>query len=162
MTEHRLTQYRARVLTKRLRSNSAQRNVSFRNVISKAHPVAQRIIIPSVEYCYGGECLKRSWGGFAYPTKCLCYPWGRSKCDFEKKKMREKEGVAPCDPRTPHETRFEACVCRSSLARTSMSSNAELGKRIIRYVLRSSLVDPASSHMLVSKIKPCMSQCKPY
>ena len=24
----------------------------------------------------------------------------------------------------------------------------------------SSLVDPASSHMLVSKIKPCMSQCK--
>ena len=25
----------------------------------------------------------------------------------------------------------------------------------------SSLVDPASSHMLVSKIKPCMSQCKP-
>lgn len=27
---------------------------------------------------------------------------------------------------------------------------------------RSSLVDPASSHMLVSKIKPCMSQCMPY
>ncbi len=26
---------------------------------------------------------------------------------------------------------------------------------------RSSLVDPASSHMLVSKIKPCMSQCMP-
>lgn len=26
----------------------------------------------------------------------------------------------------------------------------------------SSLVDPASSYMLVSKIKPCMSQCKPY
>ena len=26
---------------------------------------------------------------------------------------------------------------------------------------RSSLVDPASSHMLVSKIKPCMSQYKP-
>ena len=24
----------------------------------------------------------------------------------------------------------------------------------------SNLVDPASSHMLVSKIKPCMSQCK--
>jgi hypothetical protein len=29
------------------------------------------------------------------------------------------------------------------------------------YKLRSNnLVDPASSHMLVSKIKPCMSQCK--
>ena len=26
--------------------------------------------------------------------------------------------------------------------------------------LRANLVDPASSHMLVSKIKPCMSQCK--
>jgi hypothetical protein len=25
---------------------------------------------------------------------------------------------------------------------------------------KGSLVDPASSHMLVSKIKPCMSQCK--
>lgn len=29
------------------------------------------------------------------------------------------------------------------------------------FVKRSSLVDPASSHMLVSKIKPCMSQCMP-
>ena len=26
--------------------------------------------------------------------------------------------------------------------------------------LHANLVDPASSHMLVSKIKPCMSQCK--
>lgn len=31
-----------------------------------------------------------------------------------------------------------------------------------RYYDDSSLVDPASSYMLVSKIKPCMSQCKPY
>ncbi|GBP52956.1 hypothetical protein EVAR_47611_1 [Eumeta japonica] len=33
-----------------------------------------------------------------------------------------------------------------------------------RFVLAcdSSLVDPASSYMLVSKTKPCMSQCKPY
>ena len=29
-----------------------------------------------------------------------------------------------------------------------------------RLVGPSNLVDPASSHMLVSKIKPCMSQCK--
>jgi hypothetical protein len=28
--------------------------------------------------------------------------------------------------------------------------------------LRRYLVDPASSHMLVSKIKPCMSKYKPY
>ena len=28
-------------------------------------------------------------------------------------------------------------------------------------VLDSNLVDPASSHMLVSKIKPCMSKYKP-
>ena len=27
-------------------------------------------------------------------------------------------------------------------------------------VISTNLVDPASSHMLVSKIKPCMSQCK--
>ena len=32
---------------------------------------------------------------------------------------------------------------------------------IARVFKRSSLVDPASSHMLVSKIKPCMSQCMP-
>ena len=29
------------------------------------------------------------------------------------------------------------------------------------YSLTSYLVDPASSHMLVSKIKPCMSKYKP-
>ena len=29
-------------------------------------------------------------------------------------------------------------------------------------VRNSYLVDPASSHMLVSKIKPCMSKYKPY
>jgi hypothetical protein len=27
-------------------------------------------------------------------------------------------------------------------------------------LISNNLVDPASSHMLVSKIKPCMSQCK--
>ena len=31
---------------------------------------------------------------------------------------------------------------------------------IVRLWLRTNLVDPASSHMLVSKIKPCMSQYK--
>ena len=30
------------------------------------------------------------------------------------------------------------------------------------FILVSYLVDPASSHMLVSKIKPCMSKYKPH
>ena len=38
--------------------------------------------------------------------------------------------------------------------RESRSQEQEAGAQ-------SSLVDPASSHMLVSKIKPCMSQCMP-
>ena len=42
---------------------------------------------------------------------------------------------------------------------------AELLSDLLQTPLRSlagpsNLVDPASSHMLVSKIKPCMSQCK--
>ena len=41
-----------------------------------------------------------------------------------------------------------------------LSRRAQLKR--IQYVIRSSLVDPASSHMLVSKIKPCMSQYMPY
>ena len=36
------------------------------------------------------------------------------------------------------------------------------GSLLLQHLLcgLSNLVDPASSHMLVSKIKPCMSQCK--
>ncbi len=35
-------------------------------------------------------------------------------------------------------------------------------RRLLREtaLISNNLVDPASSHMLVSKIKPCMSQCK--
>ena len=32
----------------------------------------------------------------------------------------------------------------------------------VRPLVESYLVDPASSHMLVSKIKPCMSKCMPH
>ena len=37
----------------------------------------------------------------------------------------------------------------------------ELGKPYRMSTVISYLVDPASSHMLVSKIKPCMSKYKP-
>jgi hypothetical protein len=36
------------------------------------------------------------------------------------------------------------------------------GAAVEKNVNDNSLVDPASSHMLVSKIKPCMSQYKPH
>jgi hypothetical protein len=37
---------------------------------------------------------------------------------------------------------------------------ARAGVELCRRLEDSYLVDPASSHMLVSKIKPCMSKCK--
>ena len=44
--------------------------------------------------------------------------------------------------------------------------NFELGltvrSKTSLFILVSYLVDPASSHMLVSKIKPCMSKYKPH
>lgn len=42
-----------------------------------------------------------------------------------------------------------------------VSPTGSRDRRRIMHDTRSSLVDPASSHMLVSKIKPCMSQCMP-
>ena len=44
----------------------------------------------------------------------------------------------------------------------SASSRIAAPSRAAVVVKPRSLVDPASSHMLVSKIKPCMSQCKPH
>ena len=43
-----------------------------------------------------------------------------------------------------------------SLVAVCRFSALKLKQRFVRY-----LVDPASSHMLVSKIKPCMSKYKP-
>lgn len=51
---------------------------------------------------------------------------------------------------------------RPRIARvTRASGRAGALVALARADSRSSLVDPASSHMLVSKIKPCMSQCMP-
>ena len=44
------------------------------------------------------------------------------------------------------------------VAAAGPSVSAKRGAAAQRY--RTNLVDPASSHMLVSKIKPCMSQYK--
>jgi|HubBroStandDraft_1064217.scaffolds.fasta_scaffold1019306_1 hypothetical protein len=48
----------------------------------------------------------------------------------------------------------------SMSAAQSSSSDAAV-PAALRYVRVRYLVDPASSHMLVSKIKPCMSKHKP-
>ena len=57
-----------------------------------------------------------------------------------------------------------AC-CKGSLFNHSPASLLLLLMRASKVVSRRSnnnhLVDPASSHMLVSKIKPCMSKYKP-
>lgn len=53
---------------------------------------------------------------------------------------------------------------RLELCFLTVDVTQELLERVYTQILlkyRSSLVDPASSHMLVSKIKPCMSQCTP-
>ena len=53
-----------------------------------------------------------------------------------------------CDQR--HLVRLDAWSCRVVLASAARAA-----------LYGSYLVDPASSHMLVSKIKPCMSKYKP-
>ena len=53
-----------------------------------------------------------------------------------------------CDQR--HLVRLDAWSCRFVLASAARAA-----------LYGSYLVDPASSHMLVSKIKPCMSKYKP-
>ena len=46
------------------------------------------------------------------------------------------------------------------LQRRCISQDMQLASRLSRGAHDSYLVDPASSHMLVSKIKPCMSKYK--
>jgi hypothetical protein len=52
-------------------------------------------------------------------------------------------------------------VVVSSLGGDVARGSAPSESRRVGRGYSSSLVDPASSHMLVSKIKPCMSQYKP-
>jgi hypothetical protein len=49
-----------------------------------------------------------------------------------------------------------------TLAKFSMAKKAGVARvnNTRTFYLTEYLVDPASSHMLVSKIKPCMSKCK--
>ena len=59
-----------------------------------------------------------------------------------------------------------ACVGGTSTAKAQPAPAGEVRRRQVsagrrRHAYRSYLVDPASSHMLVSKIKPCMSKFTP-
>lgn len=71
------------------------------------------------------------------------------------------DGVSPTgsqDTGGNKDTRDDSVAARSTAsldARDSLSAEHGADRT------QSSLVDPASSHMLVSKIKPCMSQCMP-
>jgi hypothetical protein len=59
-----------------------------------------------------------------------------------------------CDGSLNTERDNELCITKASACHTRVDDGRESG-------LESSyLVDPASSHMLVSKIKPCMSKYK--
>jgi len=60
-----------------------------------------------------------------------------------------------------------ACVGGTSTAKAQPAPAGEVRRRQVsagrrRHAYRSYLVDPASSHMLVSKIKPCMSKYKQF
>ena len=58
--------------------------------------------------------------------------------------------------------RAKGVVWRTRCARlVSRASPAEKGRRVAPGARTPYLVDPASNHMLVSKIKPCMSKYKP-
>ena len=53
---------------------------------------------------------------------------------------------------------FICCCFRRIYKHFNMTEYLEIV--LLRYIYKSYLVDPASSHMLVSKIKPCMSKYK--
>eukprot|EP00399_MALV-I-05_sp_L67-4_P000212 gene212-biopygen75 len=56
-----------------------------------------------------------------------------------------------------------SCQYRIGMAHTNCEATKVASQRIMRLLpdQQRNLVDPASSHMLVSKIKPCMSKYKP-
>jgi hypothetical protein len=59
---------------------------------------------------------------------------------------------------------FEECDMKEKKLKSVLSTCIEKGLRLARSLPKRYdryLVDPASSHMLVSKIKPCMSKHKP-
>ena len=59
-------------------------------------------------------------------------------------------------------TLYESTPFRSAnVVVAACDIEALLGVRCLAWLYGSYLVDPASSHMLVSKIKPCMSKYKP-
>ena len=67
-----------------------------------------------------------------------------------------------CRVRVGKKVRLGLADCNVPRVRRSASGRDSTLKERIRVVLVSYLVDPASSHMLVSKIKPCMSKYKPH
>ena len=110
----------------------------------------------------GSTCTKRvSFGSsFTIPRwldKLLAFEWSRS--------VRLKEPKSQVGPQgTPNNLTFVniytpsfGCKCVSG-RRKKNSSSEEFD--FFFHWQQSYLVDPASSHMLVSKIKPCMSKYK--
>ena len=92
----------------------------------------------SWKFCFLGDFVLRAWKTLAYLSVeyfdgrevLLVVYWLHSRCFVEK-------------------LLFESRV------RTRLNGQVENLKKLVSY-----LVDPASSHMLVSKIKPCMSKYK--
>ena len=81
----------------------------------------------------------------------------------------EPRSVARRDPSGLAVVRPPSASARPRADRRSEARVPGVASRVSARVTRGavvvkprSLVDPASSHMLVSKIKPCMSQCKPH
>ena len=57
-------------------------------------------------------------------------------------------------------TRTDGDVLRSPVPGTDRAASPRASAALLAKVIATYLVDPASSHMLVSKIKPCMSKYK--
>ena len=75
--------------------------------------------------------------------------------------LHEREGERASDMRM----RITSCVCmyvREMYCSVGAIVACMRKILIVREKMRSYLVDSASSHMLVSKIKPCMSKYMPY
>ena len=66
----------------------------------------------------------------------------------------QQTGVARIEPASTDESIATMQLCSRVCSRGSLHNVPR------SYCYSFNLVDPASSHMLVSKIKPCMSKCK--
>lgn len=124
----------------------------------------------SVSLCESPVCCRESWAHSRHSqaTPLRGVGWRESVAD--RLRTGGVSGTSLDRPESAHGwssddapegQRVESAPSRRQLCPSVALLTVRRASAVKAFVKRSSLVDPASSHMLVSKIKPCMSQCMP-